>query len=133
MIEFSVDTPSREVLVDITSQVQEVVASLHAVAGVVHVSVPHTTAGITINEGADPSVGEDVVGKLADLVPRRGGYRHGEGNSDAHIKTVLTGSTLALPMEEGRVVLGTWQAVFLAEFDGPRKRRVLVQVTPSLG
>jgi len=133
MIEFSVDTPAREILVDVTSQVQEAVANMDVGSGVAQVFVLHTTAGITINEGADPSVARDVVTKLADLIPHHGDYRHGEGNSDAHIKTILTGNMVAVPVDEGRLVLGTWQAVFLAEFDGPRRRRVLVEVTPSLG
>src|SRR5680860_1854811 len=89
MIEFSVDTPAREILVDVTSQVQEAVANMDVGSGVAQVFVLHTTAGITINEGADPSVARDVVTKLADLIPHHGDYRHGEGNSDAHIKTCL--------------------------------------------
>lgn len=127
LIEISVSTPSREVLVDITQQVQHAVAEFEpAMTGMLSIFVPHTTAGITINEGADPSVIRDMVGGLARLVPREAGYRHSEGNSDAHIKASLVGSSVAVPVENGRLCLGTWQSIYLAEFDGPRTRRVWV-------
>ena len=127
MIEISVSTPSREVLVDITRQVQEAVAmSEPALTGMVGVFVPHTTAGVTINEGADPAVARDIVEALARLVPRNAGYRHGEGNADAHVKASLIGSHVAVPVEDGRLRLGTWQSIYLAEFDGPRTRRVWI-------
>jgi secondary thiamine-phosphate synthase enzyme len=127
LIEIGVSTPSREVLVDITRQVQRaVVESEPAMTGMVSVFVPHTTAGVTINENADPAVIRDMVEGLARLVPRDAGYRHGEGNSDAHIKASLMGSHVLVPVENGRLRLGTWQSVYLAEFDGPRSRRVWV-------
>ena len=88
--------------------------------------VPHTTAGVTINEGADPSVAQDIIAGLARLVPRDAGYRHAEGNSDAHIKTSLIGSHVAVPVRGGRMELGTWQSIYLAEFDGPRTRKVRI-------
>jgi secondary thiamine-phosphate synthase enzyme len=132
LIEISVSTASREVLVDITERVQQAVAeSQLAMTGLVSVFVPHTTAGITINEGADPSVLRDIVEGLARIVPREAGYRHGEGNSDAHIKAGLMGSHVLVPAENGRLRLGTWQSIYLAEFDGPRTRRVWVVPMPA--
>jgi len=132
MIEFSVRTPEREVLVDITALVSATLTDAGCgVDGVVHVFVPHTTAGVTINEGADPSVALDAVNALATLVPRHGPYRHAEGNSDAHVKATLVGSQATVPLRAGRLQLGTWQSIYLAEFDGPRTRRVQVEVTCS--
>lgn len=129
LVELRVSTSTREVLVDITAQVQAAVADPAPPAdGMVHVFVPHTTAGITINEGADPSVTRDIIAGLARLVPRDAGYRHAEGNSDAHIKTSLMGSHVAVPVSGGRLLLGTWQSIYLAEFDGPRTRKVWVIV-----
>jgi len=111
--------------VDITQQVQGALSeSASRLNGMVSIFVPHTTAGVTINEGADPSVARDIIEGLARLVPRDAGYRHGEGNSDAHIKASLIGSHVAVPVEQGRLRLGTWQSIYLAEFDGPRKRTV---------
>ena len=131
MIEISVATPSREVLVDITGRVQDAVAKSHpALTGMVSVFVPHTTAGVTINEGADPAVCRDILEGLTRLVPCEAGYHHGEGNSDAHIKASLVGSHVAVPVEEGRLRLGTWQSIYLAEFDGPRTRRVWIAASP---
>jgi secondary thiamine-phosphate synthase enzyme len=130
MHEVTIRTPAREVLVDISNEVEEYVGREAAgFDGMVHVFVPHTTAGVTVNEGADPSVARDLVDALARLVPREAGYSHREGNSDAHVKTSLMGSHLALPVLAGRLRLGTWQSVYLAEFDGPRSRRVWLQLT----
>jgi secondary thiamine-phosphate synthase enzyme len=92
------------------------------------ISSPHTTAGITVNENADPDVSGDILMGLQTLCPREAGWRHFEGNSDAHLKTALIGSSATLPVEDGRLELGTWQAIYLAEFDGPRTRRVFVTV-----
>lgn len=132
-LEITVPTPDREVLVDITERVQRALTeSSPQLAGAVMVSVPHTTAGITINEGADPAVVRDILDGLARLVPRNAGYRHGEGNSDAHIKTSLLGSAVTIPVRDGRLRLGTWQSVYLAEFDGPRTRRVWITALPGL-
>jgi secondary thiamine-phosphate synthase enzyme len=131
LIEISVSTPSREVFVDITPRVRSAVSESHsAMTGMVSIFVPHTTAGVTINEGADPSVVRDMVDGMARFVPREAGYRHGEGNSDAHIKTSLIGSHVAVPVEEGRLRLGTWQSIYLAEFDGPRTRKVWIVPMP---
>lgn len=106
MIEISIATPAREVLVDITQKVQSAVtASAPALTGMISVFVPHTTAGVTINEGADPSVAEDMAETLARLVPADAGYRHAEGNSDAHVKTSLVGNQVAVPVEQGRLRL----------------------------
>jgi secondary thiamine-phosphate synthase enzyme len=130
--ELTVSTPAREVFVDITHSVQ---TALQQVApgfdGLVSLFVPHTTAGVTINEGADPSVAHDMIDGLARLVPRDAGYRHAEGNSDAHIKTSLMGSQVTVPVRAGRLRLGTWQAIYLAEFDGPRTRKVWLMLMPS--
>ena len=99
--------------------------------GICVVFAPHTTAGLTVNEAADPSVARDVSGTLSSLVPHRGSYEHLEGNADSHIKSVVVGQSLSLIVSGGRLVLGTWQGVFFCEFDGPRERRVLVKVVPG--
>ena len=132
MLEFSVRTTEREALVDITQSVERALREAGVTGdGVAHIFSPHTTAGITVNEGADPSVARDIVTALRRLVPREGDYRHAEGNSDGHIKTALVGTHAAVPMVGGALRLGTWQSIYLAEFDGPRQRRVWVQVTPG--
>jgi secondary thiamine-phosphate synthase enzyme len=123
-----VSTASRSQLVDITSMVREVVRKTGVRDGMCLVYVPHTTAGITINEAADPAVAADILGHLEKLVPRGGGYRHREGNADAHIKASLTGFSASVPMAGGDLELGTWQGIFLCEFDGPRRRKVKVRV-----
>ena len=129
LLDISVRTPEREVLVDITERVQTVVGQTQpGFTGLVSVFVPHTTAGVTINEGADPSVVRDIVEHLRRLVPRDSGFRHSEGNSDAHIKASLMGSSVLVPVEQGRLRLGTWQSIYLAEFDGPRSRQCWVKV-----
>jgi secondary thiamine-phosphate synthase enzyme len=115
-------------MVNITQEVAAAVLESGVTRGVCRVFVPHTTAAVTINESADPDVAADILAALDGLVPWNGGYRHGEGNSAAHIKASLVGPELTLLVEDGRLVLGTWQGVFLCEFDGPRKRKVLVRV-----
>jgi secondary thiamine-phosphate synthase enzyme len=124
----TIRTSAREELVDLTQQVQELVRGSGARAGVAFITSPHTTAGITIQENADPDVRADLLAHLARLVPRTAEFRHGEGNSDAHIKTSLVGATQALPVDGGRLVLGRWQAIYFCEFDGPRTRRVQVKI-----
>jgi secondary thiamine-phosphate synthase enzyme len=125
--EISIRTPEREVLVDITERVESSLRQARpGFTGLVCVFVPHTTAGVTINEGADPAVARDIVESLRHLVPRDAGYRHGEGNSDAHIKASLIDSSVLVPVEQGRLRLGTWQSIYFAEFDGPRTRKVWV-------
>jgi secondary thiamine-phosphate synthase enzyme len=127
LLEISVRTPEREILVDISERVQDALSQADPrFSGVINVFVPHTTAAVTINEGADPSVIRDMVESLRRLVPRDAGYRHAEGNSDAHLKASLLGSSVLVPVEQGRLRLGTWQSIYLAEFDGPRNRRVWI-------
>ncbi len=128
MQEFRVKTGSRSEFVDITDRVQAALAEEGVVDGVCLVFCPHTTAAITINEDADPSVSSDIQNYLDQLVPRRGSYRHAEGNSDAHIKSSVFGCSELVIVEGGRPVLGTWQGIYFCEFDGPRTRRVLVKV-----
>jgi secondary thiamine-phosphate synthase enzyme len=119
-----VKTGRRQELLDITSQVGQYLRKNGFSSGVLTIYCPHTTAGLTINEGADPSVVRDILVSLEKLIPRQGDYRHMEGNSDAHIKTSLTGPSVQVIVEEGRPMLGTWQKIFFAEFDGPRSRKV---------
>ncbi len=125
----NVKTTTRTEFVDITSRVQALVEESGVQNGTCIIYVPHTTAGVTINEGADPSVVKDIQAMLSRLVPRSSGYLHAEGNSDAHIKASIAGSSQTLIIEGGRLVLGTWQAVFFCEFDGARNRRVTVKIT----
>ncbi len=120
-------TSKREELVDITSMVQEEVNKKGWDSGILFLYCPHTTAAITINESADPSVAKDIVNTLSRLIPRRGDYLHTEGNSDAHIKSSLIGCSEHVIVEGGRLVLGTWQGIFFAEFDGPRNRKVYLK------
>ena len=124
----TVATPRRETLEEITERVADVVAATGVREGICYVIVPHTTAGITVNEAADPTVVADVLGYMSELVPRDGMWLHAEGNSDAHIKAAMVGHSAVIPIEEGELVLGTWQGIFVAEFDGPRPRTVLVKV-----
>lgn len=114
-----------------TNEVQRAIQESGVKTGVCYVYVPHTTAGVAINEHADPDVAHDVEGVLDRLVPHHGPYRHGEGNSDSHAKAVLTGTSQMVFVENGRPVLGTWQGIFLCEFDGPRERKLLVRVLPD--
>jgi secondary thiamine-phosphate synthase enzyme len=124
----SVRTSQRAQLVDITRDVQEAVERSGVSDGVATVFVPHTTAGITINENADPDVVRDIVDMLERLVPRDGSYRHAEGNADSHVKASLMGHSVSILIEDGRLVLGTWQGIYFCEFDGPRNRQVYVRV-----
>ena len=124
----SVKTSSRVDMVDITSLVQKEASKSGITDGICVVYIPHTTAGVTINEGADPAVCQDIITKLNELVPPNAGYRHMEGNSDSHIKASIIGSSVTILIENGRLVLGTWQKVFFCEFDGPRSRKVYVKV-----
>jgi secondary thiamine-phosphate synthase enzyme len=117
--------------VDVTRQVDEFLAEAKADCGLLVLFVPHTTAGVTINENADPDVPRDMLAFTAELVPQDAGFRHGEGNSDAHIKSSLFSPSLTLIVERGRVVLGTWQGIYFTEFDGPRARRLLMKFMPD--
>ena len=125
---FRVKTSSRTDFVDITGEVASSVAGSGIRDGVCTVYVPHTTAGITINENADPSVRDDIMAVLDGMVPWDGPYRHTEGNSAAHVKASLVGFTAVIPIEEGGLALGTWQGIYFCEFDGPRTRKVHVQL-----
>jgi len=127
--EIPVSTHSRSQLLDITAQIQRVVSESGIKEGICHIYVPHTTAGLTINEGADPSVRKDILMELDRNIPWDGDYHHLEGNAAAHIKASLVGSSKTVFIEGGRLILGTWQAIFFCEFDGPRRRRVLVKIT----
>jgi len=124
----SVKTVRRTQLVDVTAQVQKVVASSGVSNGICYLYVPHTTAAITINECADPDVARDIEGALDRLVPAAGPYRHSEGNSDSHVKSVLVGASQVIHVEGGKLALGRWQGVFFCEFDGPRERLLQVKV-----
>jgi len=115
-------------MIDITGDVQKIVDDEDIKDGFVIVYVPHTTAGITINEGADPSVQRDIIETLNKLIPENGDYHHSEGNSDAHIKASLLGSSVTVLVENKKLVLGTWQHIFFYEGDGPRNRRVYVDI-----
>jgi secondary thiamine-phosphate synthase enzyme len=123
-----VKTDRRTQLVDVTAQVQQLVSAAKVSKGTCYLYVPHTTAGIAINECADPDVARDIEGALDRLVPKSGPYRHSEGNSDAHIKSVLVGGTQIVFVEESHLALGRWQGIFLCEFDGPRERKLHVKV-----
>jgi secondary thiamine-phosphate synthase enzyme len=129
MKELHVTSKKRNEMIDITAQIQRIVDEERVTEGHIIVYVPHTTAGITINEGADPSVQHDIITTLERLVPKTEAYDHSEGNSDAHIKASLLGSSVTILVQNGKLVLGTWQHVFFYEGDGPRHRTVLVQTT----
>jgi secondary thiamine-phosphate synthase enzyme len=122
----TVTTKSRTEFVDITSEIQNLVTQSPTKEGACLVYVPHTTAAVTINESADPSVKSDILMILNQLVPWKAGYRHLEGNSPAHVKSTLVGASQWVPVRNGRLALGTWQGIFFCEFDGPRSRRVQV-------
>jgi secondary thiamine-phosphate synthase enzyme len=122
-------TESRNQLVDITAQVREKVVESGVRNGVCYVFIPHTTAGVTINENADPDVVRDLLYGLDKLVPANAGYHHREGNSDAHLKTALLGSSVTVPVVDGKLSMGTWQGIYFCEFDGPRHRSCKVGIT----
>ncbi len=128
MERFEVQTTRREQMLDITREVAAALERDGVRDGAVLVFVPHTTAAVTINENADPAVVEDVLAGLERIAPRAGGYRHGEGNSDGHIKSSLVGAGELVAVSGGSLVLGTWQGIYFCEFDGPRTRSVVVQM-----
>jgi secondary thiamine-phosphate synthase enzyme len=125
---FQVRTTQHTEFIDITRYVQEAVKKTGVEEGICFVFIPHTTAGVTINENADPSVSEDIVMELNKMVPFQDRYQHLEGNSPAHIKASLAGFSQTIFVESGKLVLGTWQGIFFSEFDGPRNRKVYVKV-----
>ena len=128
MIKLKVSTRAENALIDITSEVEEVVKSRGIKRGLCLIFVPHTTAGITINENADPSVRRDILMILDKMVPKKEAYSHLEGNSPGHIKASLFGSSQTVMIEDGRLLLGRWQGIFLGEFDGPRERQVWLRL-----
>jgi secondary thiamine-phosphate synthase enzyme len=123
-----VHTPDHSVMVDVTDLIGQKVRESGVKSGICVIYIPHTTAGIMVNEGADPSVMEDVLGSLEQLVPWRAGYKHTEGNSAAHIKAILVGGSSHLIIDNGRLLLGTWERIFLCEFDGPRTRKIRIKI-----
>jgi len=124
-------TDGHEQFVDITDRVQRALTEIGAVDGVCTIFSPHTTAGLTINEHADPAVARDIISFLSDAVPEDRAWTPAEGNSPAHVKASLLGSSVTVIVEQGRLRLGTWQGIFFCEFDGPRSRRVWLTFTPS--
>jgi len=127
-MQLKVRTGSQTELVDITAKVQQIVHAAGMAQGLCMVYVPHTTAAVTINESADPAVASDMLAVLNRIVPWEAGYRHMEGNSPAHVKSTMVGASELLAVENGRLQLGTWQGIFLCEFDGPRTRKVDVRL-----
>ncbi len=125
---FNVVTSRRNEIIDVTSKVREIVKKSKVKSGICVVYTPHTTAAITVNEHADPAVATDIESFLNKLVPPNAGYRHLEGNSDSHIKTTLVSPSMTLIVENGELLLGTWQGIFFCEFDGPRTRKVFEKV-----
>ncbi len=119
---------ARTELINITAEISEIVRAAAVGSGVCHLFALHTTAGITVNEGADPAVQTDISRFLTKLVPHDASFTHSEGNSDAHVKSALVGTSQTLMIENGKLLLGTWQSVFFCEFDGPRSRRVAVKI-----
>ena len=128
MKSISIKTGSRFDTINITAQIQNLVDDSGILEGIVHIFIPHTTAAVTINEGADPSVVKDIMKELGKIVPLRDDYLHMEGNSAAHIKSTLVGASEVVMIENGSLVLGTWQAIFFCEFDGPRNRKVFAKI-----
>jgi secondary thiamine-phosphate synthase enzyme len=131
MFSYTVKTNRRKEMIDVTGLVKKAVAEAGMESGVAVAFVPHTTAGVTINENADPDVQRDVLTHLEKLVPPDSNFRHSEGNADAHIQASLMGSSVTVIVEKGGLVLGTWQSVFFCEFDGPRSRKLMVQLLPE--
>ena len=125
---FKVATDSSTCFMNITSRIKRIVADSGTLEGICLVYIPHTTCGVTINEAADPDVERDMLMELNKIVPFNDGYAHDEGNSAAHIKTSLMGPSVSIPVHQGRLTLGTWQGIYLTEFDGPRHRSVYVQL-----
>lgn len=120
----AVSTTAKMTMIDITAEVNAILRSETLLSGIVYLFNPHTTAGLTINEGADPDVCRDIIMGLRHIVPDGLDYRHREGNSPAHLMTLLTGSSLTLQVEDGHLLLGTWQKIFFCEYDGPRQRKL---------
>ena len=129
MKQFAMRTNARAEMIDITDRIRILLKESGIKSGVCHVFVPHTTAAVTINENADPEVPRDILTELEKIIPFNGHYRHVEGNSAAHIKASIVGASETVFIENGELVLGTWQSIFFCEFDGPRSRKVMVMLT----
>lgn len=125
---FSVRTSERQQFIDITAKVQNCISETNFQDGLVCIFIPHTTAGVTINENADPDVVHDVINTLTKIIPENAGYRHIEGNSDSHVKTSLIAPSITVIVENGKLQLGTWQSIYFTEFDGPRNRQCWVKM-----
>lgn len=125
---FEVPTKTRNEFIDITHKIEETISKSGIKSGICVVFVPHTTAAVTINENADPSVKSDIVKTLNKVIPANWDYTHIEGNSDSHIKSTLVSPSITLIIENGKLVLGTWQGVYFCEFDGPRRRKVFIKI-----
>lgn len=128
---WDIQTQSKEELIDITSSIEQVVEASGIEEGICCIYVPHTTAGVTINENADPSVKRDILMATKKIVPDTWGYSHAEGNSPAHVKSSLVGPSLSIIIDKGKLALGTWQGVIFCEFDGPRRRKIFIQLVSS--
>ena len=133
MHEFIIKTNMKEELIDISAEISKIVLKSGIKDGIITAFVPHTTAGITINEGADPDVKKDILSALSRMAPETENYAHREGNSPAHIKSSIMGSSAAIIVKDNHLALGTWQKIFLSEFDGPRQRNVWVALSENLG
>jgi secondary thiamine-phosphate synthase enzyme len=130
IVQLEIRTRAERELQDLTSQVQQALTESEIQEGVCHIFVPHTTAGLTLNENWDPDVRDDLIRAMSAMVPDLN-YRHGEGNSPAHLMSTLVGASETLPVGNGSLLLGSWQGIYLAEFDGPRRRRVVLQIVPT--
>jgi secondary thiamine-phosphate synthase enzyme len=128
-----IDTSRRTELKNVTTEVEAVVRESHCESGVCHIYVPHTTAGVIINEGYDPAVAREIESEFDRLVPMLKNSAHDEGNSDSHVKTALVGSSETIFVENGLLVLGRWQVIYFIDFDGPRRREMLVKIVPDAG
>ena len=131
MYQFTLRTSHRFEMIDMTDRINGFISESGIQSGIGYVFVPHTTAAVTINENADPDVPRDILASLDRVIPLADRYRHGEGNSAAHIKASLVGNSELVLIEEGRMVLGSWQSIFFCEFDGPRTREVFVKLTDA--
>ena len=126
--QLTIQTKKKTEMINITEEIEKIIKESGLKEGRCYLFVPHTTAGITVNEGADPAVAEDILDKLSELVPESQDYHHTEGNAEAHIKSTLVGISLTLLIKNSQLVLGTWQSVFFCEFDGPRQRKVIIRL-----
>jgi secondary thiamine-phosphate synthase enzyme len=132
MVEFTINTTNHSQLINIDREVQRIVNESEVSNGIAHIFIPHTTAGVTINENADPDVVRDLIHIFDGVVPWEGGYAHGEGNSAAHAKASMMGFSQQVIIVNGQLHFGTWQSIYFCEFDGPRRRRVCVQIIPGI-